>query len=720
MEYTNTKGLDESEEVSEQEDELELQSIIKSEMDSAKDFIEQIGQERDEATRYYLGKEPSATSELQSEFISTDVRDSILFMLPSIMRTFFGTKKVVEFVPHSAEDIPIAKQQTDYINYIIQEKNPGFHVLYSAFKDALVRKTGFIKAYWDDSITSTCHEFSNLSPEAYTALLMEDDVEIMDESMTMESTSIMDEMTGEEYTQEVPVSYDLKIRRVKAKDQVVIEAIPPEEVLISRSARDLHTAPYVAHRMVKTVSELVAMGYDKDDMEQYTGGGTDIDTAEWEAEQARNPLGNMSYPDRPDPAGQDVLYVEHYLFYDLDDDGIDERIRVCTVGNGMNIVNSMAWDDLPITIFSPDPEPHTVIGSCPADYLIPIQAAKSQIMRDTMDSLGQSIFPRMGIVEGQVNIDDVLNTDIGQPIRMRAPNMVQPFAVPFVGKEAFPVLGYLDEAKENRTGVSKAAAGLNADALQSSTKAAVSATMSASQGRIEMICRHFAEGGLKDLFNLVNNLVIKNQEKEDVFRLNNEFIEVDPRYWDANKDIVVNVAISKGSDEEKMQVLAQMSSKQEQILQTLGPQNPMVSLQQYANTLARIIEMAGFKDTSSFINTDIPPMPQQQEQQKQDPAELLAMAEIQKAEAETQKVMVQAQRDMVDAETDRMKIIMDDDFKRDEAEADIRVKAAELQAKYGAQVNVAEINALMERDRETIRQVAKTQAQGLFNGSGGG
>ena len=720
MEYTNTKGLDESEEVSEQEDELELQSIIKSEMDSAKDFIEQIGQERDEATRYYLGKEPSATSELQSEFISTDVRDSILFMLPSIMRTFFGTKKVVEFVPHSAEDIPIAKQQTDYINYIIQEKNPGFHVLYSAFKDALVRKTGFIKAYWDDSITSTCHEFSNLSPEAYTALLMDDDVEIMDESMTMESTSIMDEMTGEEYTQEVPVSYDLKIRRVKAKDQVVIEAIPPEEVLISRSARDLHTAPYVAHRMVKTVSELVAMGYDKDDMEQYTGGGTDIDTAEWEAEQARNPLGNMSYPDRPDPAGQDVLYVEHYLFYDLDDDGIDERIRVCTVGNGMNIVNSMAWDDLPITIFSPDPEPHTVIGSCPADYLIPIQAAKSQIMRDTMDSLGQSIFPRMGIVEGQVNIDDVLNTDIGQPIRMRAPNMVQPFAVPFVGKEAFPVLGYLDEAKENRTGVSKAAAGLNADALQSSTKAAVSATMSASQGRIEMICRHFAEGGLKDLFNLVNNLVIKNQEKEDVFRLNNEFIEVDPRYWDANKDIVVNVAISKGSDEEKMQVLAQMSSKQEQILQTLGPQNPMVSLQQYANTLARIIEMAGFKDTSSFINTDIPPMPPQQEQQKQDPAELLAMAEIQKAEAETQKVMVQAQRDMVDAETDRMKIIMDDDFKRDEAEADIRVKAAELQAKYGAQVNVAEINALMERDRETIRQVAKTQAQGLFNGSGVG
>jgi hypothetical protein len=290
-----------------------------------------------------------------------------------------------------------------------------------------------------------------------------------------------------------------------------------------------------------------------------------------------------------------------------------------------------------------------------------------------------------------------------------------------MGKESFVVLNYLDESKENRSGVSKAAAGLNADALQSSTKAAVAATISGATGRIELICRHFAEGGMKSLFKLVNNLVIKNQDKEAVFRLNNEFIAVDPRYWDADKDMVVNVAISKSSDEEKMQVLAQVATKQEQILQTLGPQNPMVSLGQYANTLGKIVELAGFKDVSAFVTTDIPPMPPQQQPEKPDPAELLAMAEIQKAEAETQKVMVQAQRDVVDAETDRMKIIMEDDFKRDEAEADIRVKAAELYAKYGTQVDIASINALMERDREVLRQVAKTQAQGLFtNGSGTG
>ncbi len=319
----------------------------------------------------------------------------------------------------------------------------------------------------------------------------------------------------------------------------------------------------------------------------------------------------------------------------------------------------------------------------------------------------------MGIVEGQVNIDDVLNTDIGQPIRMRAPGMVQPFAVPFVGKEAFPVLGYLDEAKENRTGVSKASAGLNADALQSSTKAAVSATMSGAQGRIELICRHFAEGGMKQLFRLVNNLIVKHQDAQDIFRLNNEFVPVDPRYWDSDKDIIVNVAISKSSDEEKIAILQALSQKQEQILSQLGPNNPLVSLQQYSNTISKIVEMAGFKDVNNYINTQVPPMPPQPEQEKPDPAALLAQAEAQKAQ-------VQAQKAIIDAETDRMKIIMDDDRQRDIEEANLRVKMAELQAKFGAQVNIAEINAIMERDREMIRQTQKSQAQGLFTNAPAG
>jgi hypothetical protein len=235
--------------------------------------------------------------------------------------------------------------------------------------------------------------------------------------------------------------------------------------------------------------------------------------------------------------------------------------------------------------------------------------------------------------------------------------------------------------------------------------------MSGAQGRVELICRHFAEGGLKDMFKIVNNLVIKHQNSQDVYRLNNKFVPVDPRYWDNDKDIVVNVAISKSSDQEKFSVLQNVAQKQEQIMQLLGPQNPLVSLQQYANTLTKMIEMAGFKDSSSFINTEVPPMPPQQpEDSKPSPEEMLAQAEMQKAQ-------VTAQKAMIDAETDRMKIIMDDDRQRDIEEAQLKVKVVEMQAKYGAQINVAEINAIMERDRENMRQSAKDQAQGLFTGN---
>jgi len=699
-------------EVQEATDMDNLVGVIKSEMDDAKDFIHQVGSERAESTEYYLGNEPEGTSSLQSEFVSTDVRESVLFMLPSIMRTFFSTKKIVEFVPKGPEDIQLAEQQTDYINYLIREKNPGFQVLYDVFKDALVRKTGFVKVFWDDSVTATTHEYSNIDPQSYQALILDKNVEVIEESATQETITTFDPISGEEVTQEIPVSYDLTIRRLKPKDQVCIESVPPEEILISRHARNIETASYVAHRMIKSVSDLVAMGYDPEEIEEYAGyGGSSLDPESYEEQEARNPFDNMVYPDRNDAGGKDVYYVEHYLYYDFDGDGIDERIRVCTAGDGLHVLNVEPWDELPICMFCPDPEPHTAIGSCPADYLKPIQAAKSQIMRDTLDSLGHSIFPRMGIVEGQVNVDDVLNTDIGQPIRMRAPGMVQPFAVPFVGKEAFPVLGYLDESKENRTGVSKASAGLNAEALQSTTSAAVTATMSGAQGRVELICRHFAEGGLKAMFKTVNNLVIKHQNAQDVFRLNGKFIPVDPRYWDSDKDMVVNVAISKSSDEEKFGVLTQLATKQEQIMQLLGPQNPLVSMQQYANTLTRMIELAGFQDAQSFINTEVPPMPPQpQEPPQPDPAALLAQAEAQKAQ-------VQAQKAIIDAETDRMKIIMDDDRQRDIEEAQLRVKALELQAKYGAQINIAEINAIMERDRENIRQNAKNQAQGLFTGN---
>ena len=710
MEYKKETSVSVSTEVVEDEfDEEELQSVLKSELDDARDFIDQLGDERAESTEYYLGNSPEGGSDIQSEYVSTDVRDAVLHIMPSLMRTFFGTSKVVEFVPKNQEDIPAAQQQTDYVNYIFSQKNPGFNILYSVFKDALIRKAGFVKAFYDSSIDTTTHEYKNLSVEQYVAIMTDEDIEVLEENPIMESRTIVNE-DGNKDSEEVVVAYNLKVRKVKSSEKVCIEAVPPEEILISRNSRSLHDSPYVAHRMIVSVSDLVAMGYDKEEVEQYANYGNDATNED--ERKARNPLHEINDPDRTDVSGQQILYIEHYVRYDKDQDGINELLKVCTIGDGLEIVNCEAWDDLPIVMFCPDPEPHTDIGSCPADYLKPIQDIKSQIIRDSLDSLGHSIFPRMGIVEGQVNIDDVLNNDIGQPIRMRQPGAVQPFSVPFSGKEAFPFLKYLDEQKENRTGVSKASAGLNADALQSSTKTAVAATMSAAQGRIELICRHFAEG-MKDLFSLINNLSIKNQDRAEVIRLNNEFVEIDPRYWDTDKDMVCNVAISKSSDEEQLATLTRLLQKQEQIIQTLGPRNPMVSLQQYANTITKVIEMAGFKDTSQFINSQIPPLPPEDPNaEKPKPEDQLAMAETMKAQAQARKIEV-------DAETDRMKVVMNDDLERDKFLVSTKLRMAELYGKYGQNaVDLDEVRQILEQNNDELRALQKAQAQGLFKNEG--
>lgn len=686
---------------------LELSAVIKSAFDDAEDFNDSLAFERNENARYYNGEAPVEDAEGHSQFVSTDVSDAINFLLPQLMRTFFGHNKVVEFQPTSAEDVELAEQQTEYINHVINQKNSGYMVVYAALKDALIRKAGFVKAYYSDEVEVSTSQYTDLDRGQVEALIVDPANEIVEQTVKMQTVTLVDQETGEEIEQEVEAGIDVTVRREAARDQVVIEAVPPEEVLIARNARCLNSAHYVAHRSMRTVSDLVAIGYDLEELLQYSGSYDDLSVDHTRERITRNPYGEVTTDQRNDDAGRYILYVEHYIRFDLDQDGIAERVRVCTVGLGHHIMSVEPWDDLPIVMFSADPEPHTAIGRCPADQIKPIQQAKSQIISDTLDSLGHSVFPRMAIVDGQVNIDDVLNTDVGQPIRMRQAGAVQSLTVPFVGAQSLPMLEYFSQLAENRTGVSASAVGLRQDQLQSTTAAAVNNTISNAQGRIETIARNLAETGMKSLFQLVNRLTVRHMDRKDVFRLRNKFVPVDPRTWDMNKDVVVNVALSGTSDQEKVAFLMQIIGKQEQAMQQLGFSNPLVSPQQYANTLAEIIELSGFKDVGRYINTQMPPaeaMEPPQEPPQPDPAMILAQAEVQK--------------NREDNEMQKLKLVMEDDRRRDELEADYLIKLAEMEAKYGSQINVAEIRSILERDKEELRQRVKLAGLALGQRNG--
>ena len=683
----------EDEQVEEPMSEEELQNIVIAEIDDAQSYIDDnISPERALAGQYYKGEPFGNEEEGRSQAMSMDVRDTVQAMMPSIMKVFFAANNVVEFAPNGPEDVATAQQATDYVNYCLTRDNNLFSECYSTFKDALIRKNGIMKVWWDTEKDVTTHYFTGLDEATFSVLQSDPTVEVKDVEITYGETITETPMGMTEQIQ--PATYDCSVVRTTEKGRLRVQSVPPEEFLIDRRARSIETAEFVAHRRYVTVSDLVKMGYDFDEVQDL--GFETLDDFEGNQETFdRNPQAFVQITGRTDTTSRKVLYIEGYVYVDMDGDGIAELCRVCVAGTANKVLHWEPCDFIPFVDFCPDPEPHTFFGMSIADVTMDIQLIKSNILRNTLDSLAQSIHPRTGVVEGQVNIEDVMNTEVGGIIRMRAPGMVQPFTMPFVGQQAFPMLQYMDELRENRTGISKAASGLDANALQSSTRAAVAATITAAAQHIELICRIFAETGMKSLFHKSMQLIAKNQDAPRMVRLRNTFVPIDPRVWDTNMDVVVNVAIGTGSNEEKMAFLGQVAAKQEMLMQ-MGA--PLADMQGYYNTLSQMMALAGFKDPTVFFKDPamMPPPPPPAPPQPT-PEEMLSQVRMEAIRADIQKKAAEL-------ELQREEMLRKDDRERDKLDADMMIKAAEIEAKYGAQVNTANIEALMQRDREFLRQ----------------
>jgi hypothetical protein len=692
-------------------DDAEFESFIGTLINDCEDFIdEEISPRRALATEYYKGDLFGDEMDGRSQVISRDVRDTVNAMLPSLMRVFFSADNMVEYAPNGPEDIPFAKQATDYARYVVESDNDGFSIFTAAFKDALVRKSGILKWYWDDSVSVSSAEYTGLGENELTALYDEEGVEVEmlaqyddpEAERVAPIEPVIDPVTGQPSPVQIPQLFDVRVDRKTAANRIVICAVPPEEFIIDRRARTIDDAQLVGHRSMKTVSELVAMGYDQEMVEDYATSGNELDD-------------NDEFLARTDQYGTDysdivkrVLYVESWVRYDYDGDGIAELRRVCTMGGAYNVVMNEPADEAPFAVLCPDPEPHLFFGYSVAESVMDIQKIKSHLMRGMLDSLAQSINPRTAVVDGQVNIDDVLNNEVGAIIRQRAPGMVTPFETTFLGGAAMPVLAYMDEVKENRTGISKAAAGLDADALQSSTKAAVSATLSASQQQIEMIARHFA-AGLKRLYKGLLGLMKKHQNRSRVIRLRNEWVPVDPSLWPSTMDVVINVGFGRGNDDERMMFLNQIAAKQEAILAQVGLDNPLVGVQEYRNTLAKMVNMAGFKNSEEFFKDPAktpPAPPAPPEPPPPDPALILAQAQ---AKAEADKIVLQQQ----ELELKKQEAIAKDDLEHDRLDVEVMLRAKELELKYNAQVNTAEIKAMVERDRTAMNAINQQQMAAL-------
>jgi len=649
-------------------DDYQLSSIVSSEIeDSLNHFDSEYTQERLRAIDFYLGEPLGNEQAGKSSVVDTTFADTVETIMPNLMRVFTSNDQYVRFAPRTAEDVKGAEQATDMANFVINHDNAGYKVLHTWFKDALMFRLGVVKYFWDETEEVNEEEYNGLSEDELVMLLNDPDVDVVSQEETVTETMMADDGTL------VPLAstYDLSVKVTRRSGKIKIINVPPEEFLVSRRAESLEDAHFVAHRTTMTVSDLVAMGYDQDEVEAHASSG-DLDVDRERVSRFQD-LEAATGTDPADPALREVLYYECIMNIDFDGDGIAERRRICAIGDGgSHILHNEPFDHIPFAVVTPIMMPHRLIGRSIYDMTEDLQVIKTTLMRQYLDSVYSSSMPRVAAVEGQVNLDDLLSATPGGVIRVRQPGMLQSISGAPVGGEIRPLMDYVDSIKENRTGISAASQGLSPDALQSTTASAVAATVRGAQVKMESIARTFAETGMKSLFKGILHLLTKYDNKPRTIRLRNNFVPINPAEWDSEFDVVVQVGLGTTDDETKIAFLTQIAAKQEQIMMQLGPNNPIVSMPQYVSTLRSIAEIGGFKDADQFFNS--PEMIQQQMMmQQQQPAG--PDPEIVKLE---QEMALKRERMQMEIQLEREKMQLEMELRRQElqAEAELRVAKA--------------------------------------------
>ena len=652
---------------------------------------------RDEAQKYYYGmlpnlggltgysdtlivEDPNATYEeilgptegpSKSSFISTDVRDAILMMLPSLVRIFAASENVVSLVPRSPQDDAMAEQATNYVNYVFWQDNAGFLTLYGAFKDALTVKTGFVKWWTDNTQTTKSKQFQNITMEQLQMLMSEDpSAEVVPGTLKQNATG----------------GIDVTIKGTENKPITRVEGVPPEEMRLDRYARTFAKSRLVGHERIVSIDDLTAMGYPRDLAANYLQ-TQDVHNFTMEA-MIRNPGRGMSTR-----VGDGVLYGEWYIRADSDGDGVPELRYVCTMGEDHEIVRDEPANRIKIALFSCDPIAHTLVGDSIADLTIDIQRIKTNMTRGVLDSLAESINPKTVVNELVTNLDDALNDDLGAVIRTRGDpsSAVQFAATPFVGQQALPVLEYLDAVQQRRTGLSDAARGLDPKALQSSTMIGVEAVINGQQERTELVARVLAETGFRDLFHGLFNEIVENENQQRTLKINGSWQTYNTSMFDADMTVEVNPTLGKGSDTVRMMTLQQIKQDQAMVFQQFGPQNPVVGIPEMLNTISDMLEIANIKNVSRYFKT---PPPQVIQQMQQAPKEPDAMTIAAKANYE--RVKADTAKDIGSQQFNVQKQAQDEAFRRDKLaqvaayEAE-KVRIQEAQLALDHQVDMAQV-----------------------------
>lgn len=666
-------------------------SAIADMVREAERHAEDLSKDRIRATEYYRGTMADTPADAaRSKVVSRDVRDNIKKVLPSIVRTILNGDEVVKFEPMASGDEESAEQASDYLNFVVMNESGARQAIYDAVHDALLLRNGILKWWVDERQAVKISRHSGLPDDAFAQLVAGDDVEVLEHSEAVEMVE------GQPVT-----VHDVKIRRTYWTRDIRAAAVPRERFLIHPDAVTLQDSLITGEKLTMRRGDLVAMGYDRDLIDGLALADDDDTEADARRDVSRS-------QDEAQRANEAIDYYDLFLRVDMDGDGIAELRHMCFAGGlgEKNLLVDEECDEVQFADIAVMRQPHQWEGVSMADDLADVQQVKTVLMRQTLDNIYWQNNPQPLMQDGVIsNPEAVFNPEFGLPIRVRQGVDVRAALgfnqVPFVARDSFGMLEYLDGVASDRTGVSDASAGLAPDALQNMTATASAMIEQAGIGQTELMVRTVADG-LRVFFNGLLRLVIRHQDMPRTVRLRDEWVSFDPRHWDAEMDCTVNTGLGAGTRERDMMMMQIVMGAQEKLLAAFGPDNPYVKPQQVYNALAKMIESAGLKTPGLYFTDPDPEEVQaklEASAQQPDPA----MAKIEADAAATQaklQAQVQADQQKLQAtmQADRARLQSDAQIQREKMQAEASLKREQMMAEFQLKREMMAAEAQLKRE----------------------
>ncbi|WP_434286291.1 portal protein [Celeribacter sp. SCSIO 80788] len=637
---------------------MEKIATIKSMVQEAERHADDLSAERILAMEYYQGTmKDTPSDEGRSAMVSRDVRDHIKKVLPSLVRTLMSSTRIVEYQPVGENDEAGAEQATDYVNHVIAPDCDLERVLYDAVHDALLLRNGIIKWWWQDEDRVSISRHTGLTVEALAELADDDSVEILESAEYIEQTELGDVML-----------YDVKVRRTFRDRKAMLGVVPRENFLIHPDATSVDDSLITGEKTTVRRGDLISMGYDPKLVRELSQSDDDDTEDAIRRDMALD-------GDEVALENQEIDYYDLYLRIDMDGDGVSELRHMIFAGglSEKNLLENEECDDVQCADISVMMQPHQWEGISLYDDLRDVQRAKTVLLRQTLDNLYWQNNPQPIFQEGAVtNPEAVYNPEFGKPITVARGTDVRAAlgfnTVPFVARDSFSMLEYMDQEASDRTGISDASAGLAPDALQNMTAKASAMIEQAGIGQTEMMVRMVAMG-LRKVFRGLLRLIIRHQDVPRTVRLRDEWVTFDPRQWNADMDCSVNTGLGAGTRERDMIVMQQVLGLQEKLLTMMGADNPFVKPENLYNTLSRLVESAGLKTVDLyFTEPDPDEVAEKMQAMKNKPSP-------EQIKAEEAKMKVQSQMQLEQA-----KMVANRDKEKAQMEADLTVKQAEIAA----------------------------------------